>query len=61
MGSTPEGPVSKAVTDQPPFGPMERLDHERLVAEQQASLASPRRRHSLSARLLFWIMDALYG
>jgi ubiquinol oxidase len=61
MESTPEGPVSKAVTHQPPFGPMERLDHERLVAEQQASLASPRRRYSLSARLLFWMMDALYG
>jgi ubiquinol oxidase len=61
MDSTPDGPVSKAVTHQPPFGPIERLDHERLVAEQQASLASPRRRYSLSARLLFWMMDALYG
>jgi ubiquinol oxidase len=61
MDSAAEGPVSKAVTDQPPFGPMERLDHERLVAEQEASLASPRRRYSLSARLLFWMMDALYG
>lgn len=59
--STPEGPVSRAVTHQPPFGPIERLDHKQLFAEQEASLASPRRRYSLSARLLFWMMDRLYG
>ena len=55
------GPISRAIGDRAPFGPIERLDHDRLLAEQQASLASPRRRYSLSARLLFWIMDALYG
>jgi hypothetical protein len=61
MKEAPEGPVSKAVTHQPPFGPIERLDHKQLGAEQEASLASPRRSYSLSARLLFWMMDALYG
>ncbi|HEY3237988.1 MAG TPA: hypothetical protein VGL92_00390, partial [Acidimicrobiia bacterium] len=61
MEGTPDGPVSKAVAHQPPFGPIERLDHKQLVAEQEASLASPRRRYSLSARLLFWMMDTLYG
>ncbi|HEX8582716.1 MAG TPA: alternative oxidase [Acidimicrobiales bacterium] len=55
------GPVSRAIEQRAPFGPMEHLDHDRLVAEQQASLRSPRRRHSLSARLLFAIMDLLYG
>jgi ubiquinol oxidase len=55
------GPVSKAISERAPFGPMERLDHERLVAEQRASLASSRRRYSLSARALFTIMDSLYG
>src|SRR4051794_32599315 len=55
------GPVARAIAGRAPFGPMEQLDHERLVAEQQASLASPRRRYSISARLLFVIMDALYG
>ncbi|HEX9993966.1 MAG TPA: alternative oxidase [Acidimicrobiales bacterium] len=55
------GPVSRAIAQRAPFGPMEHLDHDRLVAEQQASLRSPRRRHSLSARLLFAIMDLLYG
>jgi len=40
---------------------MERLDHDRLAIEQQATLASPRRRYSLSARLLFTIIDRVYG
>jgi hypothetical protein len=55
------GPVSRAVGQRAPFGPMERLDHDRLVAEQQASLQSPRRRYSVSARVLFRLMDILYG
>lgn len=55
------GPVSAAVVERAPFGPMERLDHDQLVAEQQVSLHSPRRRYSLSARALFAIMDRLYG
>jgi hypothetical protein len=55
------GPISRAIGDRAPFGPIERLDHDRLLAVQQASLSSPRRRYSLSARLLFSIMDALYG
>jgi ubiquinol oxidase len=55
------GPVTRAIGERPPFGPMERLDHDRLVAEQAVTLASPRRRYSVSARLLFKIMDLLYG
>src|SRR6266508_793037 len=55
------GPITAAIGDRPPFGPMERLTHDRLVAEQQVRLASPRRRYSLSARALFLIMDRLYG
>jgi ubiquinol oxidase len=55
------GPVSRAIADRAPFGPMERLDHDRLVVEQQASLGSPRRRYSLSARVLFAVIDGLYG
>ncbi|MGH9119644.1 MAG: alternative oxidase [Acidimicrobiales bacterium] len=55
------GPITAAVGERPPFGPIERLDHGRLVAEQQATLASPRRRYSLSAKALFVIMDRLYG
>ena len=50
-----EGPVTRAVHQRAPFGPMEHLGHERLVKEQQTSLESPRRRYSLSARLLFTI------
>jgi ubiquinol oxidase len=55
------GPITEAIGERPPFGPIERLDHPQLVAEQQATLASPRRRYSLSARALFWIIDAVYG
>jgi hypothetical protein len=55
------GPVSAGIADRPPFGPMERLDHDRLVEEQRASLRSPRRRYGLSSRALFAAMDALYG
>lgn len=40
---------------------MERLDHEPLVAEQQESLRSPRRKAGWSARLLFLLMDVVYG
>jgi ubiquinol oxidase len=59
--TTEVGPVSARIADRAPFGPMERLDHDRLVEEQQRTLASPRRRYSLSARALFRAMDALYG
>jgi hypothetical protein len=61
MTTTEPGPISEAIGDRPPFGPIERLDHEHLVREQQASLDSPRRRYSLSARLLFTVMDSVYG
>jgi ubiquinol oxidase len=56
-----EGPITRAIGERPPFGPIDRLDHDRLIAEQQVTLSSPRRRHSLSARLLFRTIDALYG
>src|SRR5262245_25994756 len=54
-----QGPVSRAIGERAPFGPMERVDHDRLAAEQQESLAAPRRSYSISARLLFSIMDLL--
>ncbi len=55
------GPVSSRVAERAPFGPIEHLDHERLLAEQQATLGSPRRRAGLSARVLFVVMDVVYG
>jgi ubiquinol oxidase len=63
MASTtvPDRPVTAVVEDRPPFGAMRRLVAEELRAEQQQTLASPRRRASRSARLLFATMDALYG
>lgn len=55
------GPVGHAIEQRAPFGPMEQLDHERLLAEQATTLVTPRRPYSLSARALFKVMDALYG
>jgi hypothetical protein len=55
------GPVSRAVRNRPPLGPIERLDHDSLVREQQVSLRLPRRRYSVGAQVLFRIMDAVYG
>lgn len=62
MTSVPvAGPITAAVGDRAPFGPMEHLPHDRLVAEQRTSAESPRRDYSLSAKALFRIMDLLYG
>ena len=55
------GPVTKAVGERAPFGPMEKLEHEQLVEAQHARLAMRRRSYSLSARLLFAAMDLVYG
>jgi len=49
------------VVGRAPFGPIEHLPHERLVAEQGTTLRTRRRRAGLSARLLFLIMDVVYG
>lgn len=57
----PVGPVGRVIADLEPFGPMERLDHDALVAEQRAQLTSPRRNYSLNSRALFAIMDVVYG
>jgi hypothetical protein len=56
-----DGPVTQEVEHRPPFGPMQRLDHDQLRVEQEVSLYTPRRRYSLSARALFAMMDLLYG
>lgn len=60
-GDGRQGPVSTAVGKKPPWGPIERLDHVRLREEQERTLASQRRRYSLAARVLFRLMDVLYG
>lgn len=55
------GPVGELLSDRPPFGPMQRLDGERLKAEQQDTLAMPRRSPSIGAKVLFVTMDLAYG
>jgi ubiquinol oxidase len=59
--SVDQGPIARAVAARAPFGPVERLDRERLLAEQKRALTDPRRRYSVNARLLFALMDRLYG
>jgi len=54
-------PVTRALKDRPPLGPMHRLDHDALVANQQEQLNSPRRNYSISAKALFKVMDLVYG
>ncbi len=56
-----DGPVSRQLGDRRPFGAMERLEHDRLGAEQQVTLASPRRDYWAPSRALFTFMDLAYG
>ncbi len=56
-----QGPVSRAMVDRAPFGPIERLDSTKLREAQMGTLASPRRKASLSAKILFLMMDLVYG
>ena len=53
--------MTEAIGERPPFGAMARLGPEQLRAEQERTLASPRRRASWSAKALFAVMDLLYG
>ena len=54
-------PVTRALEDRPPLGPIERLDHDALLANQQSELSAPRRRYTVSSRALFAVMDLVYG
>jgi hypothetical protein len=40
---------------------MAQLSHEELVETQQATLSSARRKYGLGARVLFALLDAIYG
>jgi hypothetical protein len=56
-----ETPVTRALANRPPLGPMERLTHDELVANQQLQLDGARRDYSVPARMLFRTMDLVYG
>ena len=47
---------ASAVSGRPPH-----LDHEDLVRAQAKTLAAPRRRYGVLARILFTTLDSLYG
>jgi ubiquinol oxidase len=44
----------------PPLRPP-HLNHEELLRVQRETLAAPRRKYGLLARVLFWMLDTLYG
>jgi ubiquinol oxidase len=55
------GPITKGVIATAPFGTMGTLSSEQLRAEQLTTLATARRSYSLSAKLLFGLLDLVYG
>lgn len=55
------GPVTETLRERPPVGPMVRLDHDGLVDVQRRVLASTRRDYAFASRVLFWVMDRVYG
>jgi ubiquinol oxidase len=58
---TTTGPITDAMVDRPPFGPIRRLSPEHLIIEQANTLAAPKRTAWLPARVLFAAMDMVYG
>lgn len=61
MPAEAAGPITRIVAHRPPFGPIERLEAGQLRKEQLVTLGSPRRKPSISAKLLFVFMDRVYG
>src|SRR5947209_6173006 len=51
-----EGTMSAAVPARPP-----RLTHEELRRAQADTLKAPRRRYGIAARILFILLDVVYG
>ena len=51
-----EGRTIAAVPGQPP-----RLTHEELQRAQTETLEGPRRRYGIAARVLFTLLDVVYG
>jgi hypothetical protein len=54
-------PRSPFTTSPAPTHDLPKLDRQQLRAEQQRTLDTPRRRYSIAAKLLFVVMDLLYG
>jgi len=61
MDAAVDSPVTRALKDRPPLGPMEKLDPESLKRVQQEQLSSARREYSIASRALFAMMDFVYG
>lgn len=62
--SPPQGPAAVRPAGVPASstrGAMADLDHDGLLAAQRETLATPRRIYGLGARVLFALLDAIYG
>lgn len=58
----PQNASSVPGSDSPqPRGALGELDHDGLVAAQEETLGTPRRRYGLPARVLFILLDVIYG
>jgi len=62
LDATTLAPATPALTGHPAHhGDPPKLTHDQLLVTHAETLAAPRRRYSLAARVLFWQMDLLYG
>ncbi len=59
--TTLDTPVTRALKNRPPLGPMQRLTHDELVANQNLQLQGARRNYSIASKALFKVMDLVYG
>ena len=53
--------MSEALASEPAVPGPEKLSRHRLRREQEVTLSTPRRRYGLAARVLFSLLDLLYG
>jgi ubiquinol oxidase len=56
-----DDPMTSGTSRFPPRGAMGQLSSEELAKVHQETLSAPRRRYGLGARILFGLLDAVYG
>jgi ubiquinol oxidase len=62
MTDQPDSQVSPAGLSTPRAqGAMAQLDHDQLLASQTETINTPRRRYGLGAKILFTLLDTIYG
>jgi ubiquinol oxidase len=61
MTDATNGPDADSVRHRAAQGAMAQLTHDELVASQALTFATPRRDYGLAARILFGLLDGVYG